>query len=496
MRAGLARRRMIGIAVAVLMAAGWAQAGDSHPAVNQDFLRTEAYYQRLLADPARGAERQLFATALPKGGDLHHHYSGAHYAETWLDWMDRAGACLDTATLKAVRPAADPARAAAEGTCRTADEVRRDDDLYRRVLMRWSDKDYDNHTHDQPPPDKQFFDTFAAFGAVAGVAPREGLQLLKQRALAENVQYLETMLRSLSAPPSADVAAAVAQITPVLSGEAAQAAFRQAFQTLEQDAGEQDQIRQYQADLARDAAGLDDAQFTVRFQTYTSRNVAPGLVFTGLYRAFKAASNDALVAGVNLVGPENGVVAMRDYHLHMQMLQFLRTQFPQVRLALHAGELTAGMVPPEGLRDHIRLAVAVAGAQRIGHGVDIAFEQGAWALLDDMHRLGVAVEINLTSNAFILGVRGDQHPLALYQRAGVPVVISTDDAGVSRSSLSQEYALLIDRFRPSYRQLKTLVYASLRHAFLPPAERQRQLLRLDGHFRQFEAQMAGHAARH
>ena len=40
-----------------------------------------------------------------------------------------------------------------------------------------------------------------------------------------------------------------------------------------------------------------------------------------------------------------------------------------------ARELALGMVPPEGLQSHIREAVEAAGAQRIGHGGDIAHEQ-------------------------------------------------------------------------------------------------------------------------
>ena len=50
-------------------------------------------------------------------------------------------------------------------------------------------------------------------------------------------------------------------------------------------------------------------------------------------------------------------------------------------LAETARELALGMVPPEGLQSHIREAVEVAGAQRIGHGVDIAHERDSTGLL-------------------------------------------------------------------------------------------------------------------
>jgi len=190
-----------------------------------------------------------------------------------------------------------------------------------------------------------------------------------------------------------------------------------------------------------------------------------------------------------MVGPENGVIAQRDYSLHMRMLGFMRQQFPQVPIALHAGELVLGLVPPESLRSHIREAVEVAGAQRIGHGVDIAEEHNAPELLQQLRTKNIAVEINLTSNAFILGVKDEAHPLRLYARYGVPFVISSDDMGVSRVSLSEEYLLYISRYQPSYAQLRETVYNSIRYAFLSATEKQDELARLDKRFTDFEAQI-------
>ena len=49
------------------------------------------------------------------------------------------------------------------------------------------------------------------------------------------------------------------------------------------------------------------------------------------------------------------------------------------------------------------------------------------------------VEVNLTSNDVILGIKGADHPLPLYRKYGVPVTLSTDDEGVSRIDLTHEY---------------------------------------------------------
>jgi adenosine deaminase len=181
---------------------------------------------------------------------------------------------------------------------------------------------------------------------------------------------------------------------------------------------------------------------------------------------------------------------MRDYSLHMRLFAFLRQKFPKVRLSLHAGELALGMVPPEGLQSHIREAVEIAGASRIGHGMDVAHERDASGLLRLMREKKVAVEINLTSNEFILGVKGEAHPLMLYRHAGVPFVISTDDAGVSRNNLSGEYVLYASRYKPTYDALKETVFNSIRFSFLSDAEKTAELKKLTQRFAVFEARMA------
>ncbi len=51
-----------------------------------------------------------------------------------------------------------------------------------------------------------------------------------------------------------------------------------------------------------------------------------------------------------------------------------------------------------GLCCHIRLAVEQAHAERIGHGVDIMYEDRPTELLKEMAAKHILVEINLTSN--------------------------------------------------------------------------------------------------
>nr|WP_289145611.1 hypothetical protein [uncultured Sphingobium sp.] len=201
---------------------------------------------------------------------------------------------------------------------------------------------------------------------------------------------------------------------------------------------------------------------------YTAiRTNPPAQVFAQLAFGFALADADPRFVGVNIAAPEHDPVAVRDYALHMQMIAFLKARHPKVQLSLHAGELTLGLVPSRDLSFHIRDAVQIAGARRIGHGIDIAYETDAPALLAQMARDQVVVEINLTSNAVILGVKGSDHPLSLYREAGVPVVLSTDDEGVSRSDMTNEYLRAVTEQGLRYADLKQIVRNGLHYSFLP-----------------------------
>jgi len=109
-------------------------------------------------------------------------------------------------------------------------------------------------------------------------------------------------------------------------------------------------------------------------------------------------------------------------------------------------------------------------AERIGHGVDVMYEDDPKALLKEMAARKVAVEINLTSNDVILGISGKQHPLSAYLAAGVPVALSTDDEGVSRIDLTHEYVRAAMEFGLGYADLKKIARNAIEYSFLPGAD--------------------------
>ena len=314
----------------------------------------------------------------------------------------------------------------------------------------------------------QFFDTFDRFRAVSAQRHLgDWLNEVSARASVQNEQYLELMAR----PPSAHAA----QLAHDLGWQDNFDAMRTQLlaQGLKDEIAKDEQLltqtlaerkRQQHCDTPQADTGCT---VQIRFLYQVLRGAPPERVFAQTLLGFELASVDPRWVGINFVMPEDGYLSMRDYSLQMRMLDYLHRQYPKIHISLHAGELAPGLVPPEGLRFHIRQAVELGHAERIGHGVDVMQEDRPEALLDEMAARHVIVEINLTSNDVILGVRGADHPLPLYLKHHVPVALSTDDEGVARIDLTHEYVRAAQDFGLDYRTLKHMARNSLSYSFLP-----------------------------
>jgi adenosine deaminase len=231
-----------------------------------------------------------------------------------------------------------------------------------------------------------------------------------------------------------------------------------------------------EADTLRQAkgnCGMPDERPACKVETryiyQVFRNTPKESVLAQALFGFQLASVDPRVVGINLVGAEDDYAAMADYADHMRIFAYVGGLYPNVPFSLHAGELTLGLVPPEGLCCHVRQAVEVADTDRVGHGVDVMHEDDPEELLKDMAAKHVLVEINLTSNADVLGIEGKHHPFQTYRKFGVPVALSTDDEGIERIDLTNEYVRAVDSYDLAYADLKQIVRASLEHSFLPGA---------------------------
>lgn len=422
-----------------------------------DEARTAAYMDSVAASPPR---LRLFLQEMPKGGDLHNHAGGANFAEDYLRWAAADGLCLMADSYKLVEPPCEaPGRIPAAG-------LERDYPRYAAAINAFSTRGFEAGTGDPTVAGyDRFFSTFERFGAAYSRHVGEALTLARRQAAADHVSYLELssgsrvaaeLAAKVGGADAGDLNALYTRIAPLLPD-----AVRQV--TADYDSYDAEMA---QADGCGGTTPAPPCDVAMRYLFTALRTMPPAQVFVQLSLAFAMADTDPRFVGVNIAAPEHDPIAIRDYRLHMAMIAFLKARYPKVKLSLHAGELSLGLVPSRDLAFHIQDAVAVAGASRIGHGVDISYERDAPVLLKRMARDRVAVEINLTSNAVILGVKGATHPLSLYREAGVPVVLSTDDEGVSRSDMTNEYLRAVTEQALGYRDLKQIARDGLQYAFL------------------------------
>jgi adenosine deaminase len=229
---------------------------------------------------------------------------------------------------------------------------------------------------------------------------------------------------------------------------------------------DRDEVKQREILHCGTARAEPGCQIAIHYLYQVLRGLPRQMVFAEILLGFELAQTDARFVGLNLVMPEDWYVPMHDFDLHMKMLDRLHGVYPEVHISLHAGELTLGLVPPEGLRFHIRESIERGHAERIGHGVSVMNEHDALGLLQEMAQRKVLVEICLTSNAGILGVEGANHPLPTYISHGVAVALATDDQGVSRSNMTHEYLRAVETYGFSYSEIKRMARQSLEHSFL------------------------------
>jgi adenosine deaminase len=429
-------------------------------------LQTPTARERLVAAAmqqaaAQPAQLRAFLQRMPKGGDLHNHGGGSVYAEVFMGWAERNGFCLDTTDFTLSPPPC------AAGTVSTQGLAQGDRALYARAIDALSMRNFVAGAAAASGHD-QFFATFDRFDPIDAVHTADSLVASLEQAARDRVGYVEIMLNPVQSEAAShlldaahwdadDYAQDLGRIDAPLAALVTQA--------LTQTRALQRTVRQRMR--CGSAAASPGCQVTYRLLAYVMRTSAPASVFGQMAFSYALAQpQDSPFVGVNIVAPEDDPVALRDYRTHMRMFAFLSARHPAVKLSLHAGELTLGLVPPAQLQFHIAAAVD-AGAARIGHGVDLAYEDDPEALLARMRRQQVAVEINLTSNDQILGIRGGAHPLHLYLEAGVPVVLSTDDEGVARSDMTHEYLRAVLEQQLDYPTLKQIARNGVSYGFLP-----------------------------
>ena len=446
----------------------------------------ESHASRVLEAAKKVGPGELYAflKPMPKGADLHMHLSGAVYAETFISEAAREGLCVAffahgaPATPEGQRaarfatPQLDQPNHCAPGQVTATFALHHQplyDDLVDSFSMRSFVPTQGIDGHDQ------FFATFDRFGGLKNNAG-EWLDEVATRAASQNEQYLEIMQTPtfsnakglgnlIGWPTDAEHSVTSAELAH-LRDQLLTAGLRDEVAIDEKEFADAEAARNVIEHCGAATSEAPACHVRIHWLYQILRGFPPEQVFAQTLLGFEVASADPDVVGINFVMPEDGYLSMRDYHLQMQMLDYLHSIYPKVHISLHAGELAPGLVPPAGLSFHIREAIDLGHAQRIGHGVDVLYEDRPEALLKEMAGQHIMVEINLTSNAVILGIEGSAHPLHAYMAAHVPWALSTDDEGVSRIDLTHEYVRGVDEQGLTYLELKRSARTSLEHSFL------------------------------
>ncbi len=405
-----------------------------------------------------------FLREMPKGGDLHIHLAGAIYAESLIDFAAQDGLCVDRTTSVLIAPPCDDAcdRFASKPAIRCAYQ---DHVLYNSIVDAWSMR---NWAGEEPGHD-HFFATFDKFLPAMTNHLGDSIAETAERAASDHLQYLELM-HTADGNLAPELGARVgwdddfSKLREKLLASGLKDIVAVTRQQLDHDQAKMRQLLRCDSPQASGGCGV-----TIRYLYQVLRGLPREQVYAQILLGFELAQADPRFVGINLVMPEDWYVPMHDFDLHMKMLDYLHGIYPRVHISLHAGELALGLVPPEGLSFHIRESIEKGHAERIGHGVSVMNEHDAPGLLREMARRKVMVEICLTSNDLILGVRGEDDPLPVYLRYGVPVALATDDEGVSRSDMTHEYVRAAETYHLTYADLKGMARQSLEHSFLAGA---------------------------
>jgi adenosine deaminase len=131
------------------------------------------------------------------------------------------------------------------------------------------------------------------------------------------------------------------------------------------------------------------------------------------------------LVGIDLAGTEN---AVKPEELREPFRPFFEHC---IHITIHAGETEPV--------DNIWQAVYPLNAERIGHGLKLQDNQ---ELMNHIVDRGIGIELCPSSNRQIVGYgkEGDAtYPLKDYMAAGLKVCLNTDNCGISRTSLSEEF---------------------------------------------------------
>jgi len=178
------------------------------------------------------------------------------------------------------------------------------------------------------------------------------------------------------------------------------------------------------------------------------------------------------VVGFDLAGAEANFPAKH----HREAFQLVRDN--NINCTIHAGEAYG----PESIAQ----AIHVCGAHRIGHGCRLREDGDLLHYVTD-HR--IALECCPSSNVQTGAVHSlDRHPLKLYFDLGVRVTINTDNRLITKTTVSDELYRVHTELKVPFEDMKHMIVAGFKSAFLPFHDKQAALRRVSQELASFDGQ--------
>ncbi|MDJ0841860.1 MAG: hypothetical protein QNK37_35485 [Acidobacteriota bacterium] len=389
---------------------------------------------------------------MPKGADLHLHYLGADYAENVIEIGARNDLCVHPKTMMV-----GPGPCAAPSI--PLNLVKRDQELNDMVVKALSLRGFQGNLEARRQHVQEVTDRLRALM----IDKSTHLASLCRQAARENTSLIEILLRDDEAGVILEQLSMDLDMREM--PEERWARLAPLLKDVLKDTGRRLKRMQQQAGFRPPNATAPGIK--AGFLYSIPRTVSNRHFFVEAAFAFALAAESPVVVGVSLGGDEAHVNAVANFSRQMVILAFFHEKFPSVKRAYHAGELAPGRVSPEHLGTHIEETFRVAGADRIGHAADIGSADKMHQLLTGLAAKKTAVEVALTANEQLLGLAGPAHPLPLFVRYKVPVVLTADRPGIFRTDLTEQFILAATRYpQLGYKDFKRMVRNSLEYSFL------------------------------
>jgi hypothetical protein len=372
-------------------------------------VRIEKIFEELRQNPPL---LNIILKKMPKGGDLHIHMMGSVYSESLLELAIEHNLYFNEESnlFSKVKHSCNVPAAEIEKSSHLLEQ------FSNAISMRDARKSSElGHDH-------FMYDCFGTIGSIADcIDPRTFVDIVREQVKKESIQYLELMV-----------------------GMSQLKAMAPHFSEMKLD-----ELPKTRFIIEISRIQSDDEQFEQTIQ-----------------EAFELIQANPEILSLNMVGPEDHPISQTHFERQIAIIDKIWQQY-RSPMTLHAGELTQKLSSPKYLNSRIQKTLMFGHCSRIGHGVSISEEEDALELLKMMRINKIAVEVCLSSNAGILGVVGEMHPISLYLSQGVPVVLASDDPAVNRANLTEQFLRAVIIQKLGYHAIKTCVRNSIQHSFLP-----------------------------